>query len=175
VVNKKLSFQPLVCRTAYVHGVPTTFLSTILLVKATPTKAEHGNIQFLPLTLYHKNKMIKNYWLTNILQFDNEDMVNYQLSSVYLEGTGYNEYTKLNLNNYEEHLLERRKDRDTSLEGYRPIYIHDLIFKSEISKNIITINFIKNGVAGYYVSEKLKNEIEEAGCIGIEFEAVEQG
>jgi hypothetical protein len=37
------------------------------------------------------------------------------------------------------------------------------------------INYIRNGGIGYYISEKLKNEIEEAGCTGIEFEPVEQG
>lgn len=31
------------------------------------------------------------------------------------------------------------------------------------------------GVAGYYVSEKVKKEIEEAGCTGIEFQPIEQG
>lgn len=135
---------------------------------------QHGNIQFLPLTLSHKSKSIKNYWLTNIIKFDNDEAVNYELSNVFLEGTGYKEYTKLNINNYEEHLFERRKDRDTYLQGYRSIYIHELIFKSNIINNIAIINFITNGGVGYYVSEKLKTEIEEAGCTGIVFEPVEQ-
>ena len=30
-----------------------------------------------------------------------------------------------------------------------------------------------NGGIGYYVSEKLKQEIEDAGCTGIEFQPVE--
>ena len=31
------------------------------------------------------------------------------------------------------------------------------------------------GAIGYYVSSYLKNEIEDAGCTGIEFEPVEEG
>jgi hypothetical protein len=138
-------------------------------------KYQHGNIQFLPLTLNYKKKNVSGYWLTNIISFDNEDAVNYPISSVFLEGKGYHEYCKLNINSYEEHLFKRRENRDTYLEGYHSIYIHELVFKENTAKNLVVINYIRNGGIGYYISEKLKNEIEEAGCTGIEFEPVEQG
>jgi hypothetical protein len=40
-------------------------------------KNSHGNIQFIPLTIYYKKKYLTNYWLTNILSFDNEKAINF--------------------------------------------------------------------------------------------------
>lgn len=135
---------------------------------------QHGNIQFLPLVMKQKSKDVKNYWLTNILSFDNELAVNYPLSNVLLEGCGYNEYIKVEINSYRQHVLERSKDRNISLDGYRSIYIHKLVFNKMINNNLVIVNYIANGVVGYFVSEKLKRKIEDSGCTGIDFEPVEQ-
>lgn len=45
----------------------------------------------------------------------------------------------------------------------------------KIKFSVLTIYLIHEGVAGYYVSEKVKREIEETGCTGIEFQPIEQG
>jgi hypothetical protein len=51
-----------------------------------------------------------------------------------------------------------------------------VINKLALKNKIIGSNFFLlegvNGSFGYYVSESLKNEIENAGCTGIQFEEV---
>ena len=47
------------------------------------------------------------------------------------------------------------------------------MFKKIINENVCTIERVRGG-AGYFVSEKLKAEIESAGCTGIEFQPIEQ-
>ena len=47
------------------------------------------------------------------------------------------------------------------------------MLQKNIEQDLILLIKVYGGIS-YYVSEKLKAEIEEAGCTGIEFEPVEQ-
>ena len=46
-------------------------------------KNSHENIHFIPLTIYYKKKYLTNYWLTNIISFDNEIAINYRESLIF--------------------------------------------------------------------------------------------
>ncbi len=143
-------------------------------LKSVLEKYNTGNVEFIPIKMQKGVRDIKGYWMTNILGFDNQECANYNLSTVFLKGKGYNEYIQMKIKDYHHHLEERSKERNIEQEGYWSIYIHKLVLSKSISNNLLIINFIKNGVIGYYVSEKLKKEIEDAGCMGIVFEPVEQ-
>jgi hypothetical protein len=134
-------------------------------LKAILEKNGHGNIQFIPITIYYKKKYLSDYWLTNILSFDNENGVNYKHSLIF-ERNGENKI--ITINNFEDF---RKKQNE--LIWPNNLFIEKLLFNKIIDEEVCTIERVRGG-AGYFVSEKLKQEIELAGCTGIEFLPIEQ-
>jgi len=130
-------------------------------------KNGHGNIQFIPITIYYKKKYLSDYWLTNILSFDNVNAVNYNHSRITVCNV-INEIQVVSINNYEDF-----RKIDNELVWPNNLFIDKLVFKKIIDENVCTIESIYGGV-GYFVSEKLKGAIESAGCTGIEFLPIEQ-
>ena len=128
-------------------------------------KNVHGNIQFIPITIYYKKKYLSDYWLTNILSFDNENGVNYKHSLIY-ERNGENKI--ITINNFEDFIKKQNE-----LIWPNNLFIEKLVFNKIIDEEVCTIERVRGG-AGYFVSEKLKQEIELAGCTGIEFLPIEQ-
>lgn len=128
-------------------------------------RSSHGNIQFIPLTIYYKKKYLTNFWLTNILSFDNENAVNYKHSLIF-ERNGENKI--ITVNNFEVFTKKQNE-----LVWPNNLFIEKLVFKKIINENVCTIERVRGG-AGYFVSEKLKAEIESAGCTGIEFYPIQQ-
>lgn len=110
----------------------------------------------MPIVIQHARKQVDGYWITNILDFDNEKTINYRLSEVVREGKGYNEFEKLDIVSYNQHLFERQKERNTYLNEFRPIVLRKLFFKNELELEFVMINFIREGGVGYDVSELLK-------------------
>lgn len=129
----------------------------------------------MPIVIQQARKQVDGYWITNILDFDNEKTINYRLSEVVREGKGYNEFEKLDIVSYNQHLFERQKERNTYLNEFRPIVLRKLFFKNELELEFVMINFIREGGVGYDVSELLKKILEEEGSTGIDFAPVLQG
>jgi hypothetical protein len=134
-------------------------------LKAILEKNGHGNIQFIPITIYYKKKYLSDYWLTNILSFDNENGVNYKHSLIF-ERNGENKI--ITINNFEDFIKKQNE-----LIWPNNLFIEKLVFNKIIVEEVCTIERVRGG-AGYFVSEKLKQEIESAGCTGIEFLPIEQ-
>jgi hypothetical protein len=128
-------------------------------------KNSHGNIQFIPITIYYKKKYLSDYWLTNILSFDNENVVNYKHSLIF-ERNGENKI--ITINNFEDF---RKKQNE--LIWPNNLFVEKLVLNKIIDEKACTIERVRGG-AGYFVSEKLKQEIESAGFTGIEFLPIEQ-
>jgi hypothetical protein len=128
-------------------------------------KNGHGNIQFIPITIYYKKKYLSDYWLTNILSFDNENVVNYKHSLIF-ERNGENKI--ITINNFEDF---RKKQNE--LIWPNNLFVEKLVLNKIIDEKACTIERVRGG-AGYFVSEKLKQEIESAGFTGIEFLPIEQ-
>ncbi|MCA6470832.1 MAG: hypothetical protein IM591_10575 [Chitinophagaceae bacterium] len=149
-----------------VHFTGSSFRLTISSrLKEILEKYSHGNIQFIPLTIYYKKKYLSGYWLTNILSFDNEIAVDYKHSLI-LERRGENKI--ISINDFEDF-----RNYQNKLIWPKHLFIEKLVFKKIVDANICTIERVSGGV-GYFVSEKLKEEIESAGCPGIEFQPIEQ-
>ncbi len=131
-------------------------------------KYSRDKLQYLPITVQHKEKKRKGYWLTNILDFDN-DKINYLKAEIVKRNYPLNNGFIIDVNNYSEYQKQK------SLTEYPySLYVRKIVLMSDLLENFIVLDNVYGGV-GYYVSEKLKAEIEEAGCTGIEFEPVEQG
>ena len=128
-------------------------------------KNGHGNIQFIPITIYYKKKYLSDYWLTNILSFDNENGVNYKHSLIF-ERNGENKI--ITINNFEDFIKKQNE-----LIWPNNLFVEKLVLNKIIDEKACTIERVRGG-AGYFVSEKLKQEIESAGCTGIEFLPIEQ-
>jgi hypothetical protein len=138
-------------------------------------KNSHGNIQFIPITIYYKKKYLSDYWLTNILSFDNAEVVNYNMSLVYLQYSGEKEHTYQEIKSYNEHLIARKKNAEAKPNIPAFTLIEKLYFKDSIRNNLCTVEYINIfPMSEYFVSENLKREIESAGCTGIEFLPIEQ-
>lgn len=151
-----------------VHFTGSSFRLTVSSrLKEILEKNSHGNIQFIPLTIYYKKKYLSGYWLTNILSFDNENAVDYKHSLIF-ERHFITKIKIISINCYEDF-----KQNEIKLEWPNNLFIDKLVFKNKIDYNFCTIENVSAGV-GYFVSEKLKEEIESAGCTGIEFHPIEQ-
>jgi|LakMenEpi08Jun12_1017391.scaffolds.fasta_scaffold04799_1 hypothetical protein len=149
-----------------VHFTGSSYRLTISSrLKEILEKNGHGNIQFIPITIYYKKKYLSDYWLTNILSFDNENVVNYKHSLIF-ERNGENKI--ITINNFEDF---RKKQNE--LIWPNNLFVEKLVLNKIIDEKACTIERVRGG-AGYFVSEKLKQEIESAGFTGIEFLPIEQ-
>jgi hypothetical protein len=132
-------------------------------------KYSHGNIQFIPLTIYYKRKYLSGYWLTNILSFDNEKAINFNQSIISVgDSVVLGQNAIISIDSYAEYNSILLK-----LEWPNSLFIEKLMLKKIVDENVCTIEWISGGV-GYFVSEKLKEEIESAGFTGIKFHPIEQ-
>ena len=136
-------------------------------LKAILEKNGHGNIQFIPITIYYKKKYLSDYWLTNILSFDNEKVINYSQSLIF-ECHFTTEIKMITIKDYKDF-----KQNEIKLEWPNNLFIEKVVFKSKVEQDFCTVERVSGG-AGYFVSEKLKQEIESAGCTGIKFLPIEQ-
>lgn len=137
-------------------------------LKSILEKYAQENIQFLPITLYHKKKYISYYWLTNIIKIGNEKL-NYEKSHIELQES-LTKISDITFKSYDDYL-----NYSKNLQWPNHLFITKLVLKKEISQHFFAIKDVYLGGIGYFISESLKEEIINAGCTGFEFEPVEQG
>lgn len=128
---------------------------------------QHGNIQFLPIILYHKKSYISGYWITNIINIDN-DKINFKVSEIYKTNYPSNDESLTIIRDYEDYKYQKEL-----LEYPFHFYIKKVVVQSNIKEQILTIENVYGGI-GYYISEILKQEIIDYNCTGIEFIPIEQ-
>lgn len=129
-------------------------------------------IQFFNINIVKKNENYNDYWLLNIYEFNSEfiDFANciiiYERKTKDYEITYQTEKVILGINSLEEfenHIKRTKEKLEITI-------IEKLALKEDIiNEDFFALRYVSGGT-GYYVSEKLKNEIESAGCIGIEFQ-----
>ena len=137
-------------------------------LKAILEKYHHPGLQFIETHITHKGQIYNNYWFTNHFIFDT-DKIDYDKSGIFLfNKLDFGFKFKLafpNENAFQDYLKK--------LEFPNTVRIEKPVFKT-LNNNLLIL-YPVNGAVGYYVSEQLKKEIEDAGCTGIDFEEVEQG
>lgn len=119
-----------------------------------------------------KNKEVhNNYWTLHFYEF-NDNFIDYKNSSIIYEKHAEDyensyriEKIKLDINSGEEldHHIKR------TIDNQETTTIKELRLNDNITENFFELKRVSGGI-GYFVSEKLKTEIEEAGCTGIEFQ-----
>nr|WP_314839376.1 DUF1629 domain-containing protein [uncultured Flavobacterium sp.] len=125
-----------------------------------------SGMQFFKAPIIQNDILINDYWLLNMYEFSNE-FVDFNKSTIY--------YRKYNPNEIEDFNIIHKK----SLEDFNgqikintmfdEFYLYSISIKPNIIDDFFQLNFTQK----YVVSEKLKKEIEDADCTGIEFQPIE--
>ena len=122
-----------------------------------------GSMQYFNTSVIYKGEEIEDYWLTNPFEFD-YDAVDFSRSTVTIEERMSTEPPKpITITSPGEFAELVEKVEETNLYPFIKT-VHFLPPK----KHFFVLRSVPGGV-GYYVSEKLKNQIEDAGCTGIRF------
>lgn len=147
--------------------------SLILLIsgkfKIILEKYREDGIQFFQNTVFQNGVEYSDYWVLNIYIINNE-LIDYRNSNVILRkkkkegGTCPTLISVKDIFNFEMEITKAQ----VNLES---LYIKNLVLKNT-TEDFFMLRYVEGGV-GYFVSEKLKKEIEEAGCTGIEFQPSE--
>lgn len=131
-------------------------------------KYSKKNIEFIPIKMIQKQKEIEGYWITNIIECTNPDVINF--SECQIKYWMVKNDQEIMVNNYHEFLTAKEK----LVEGDSSLFIYKLVLKQTAQDDLIILSSIKGGGVGYYISQNVKDEIQSLGCTGIDFELIEQ-
>lgn len=186
VYNEKIDFEPyLLDIELFANSKINDFImqggpiSSMLILsdklKLILEKYRDTGMQFFNINILRKNEKINNYWLLNMYEF-NQKFINFKESKIIYEkkdadfnvtySTRNIEISVNSIDGFNTYLEEAKQNIEI-------ITIRNLALKEDIiNEDFFALKYVSGGV-GYYVSEKLKNEIENAGCTGIEFQPSE--
>lgn len=128
------------------------------------------NVQFFKSCVFRDGTEYPNYWYMNVYVNSNE-YIDYRNSSVIHRKKKTGEYGTipliLNFDN-ESSFLSQKNIAIANIEAF---YIEKLQL-TNVKEDFFMLRDVEGG-AGFFVSEKLRKEIEDAGCTGIEFQPSE--
>lgn len=126
-------------------------------------------LQFFKSPIFYKESLIDNYWILNMYEVD-MNFIDLQKSIIVQrirKPEGGTTLIDAKFDSLESFISEIN---DKELEG--ELYFKNITIKENTHEDFFLLRYVEGG-AKYVVSEKLKKEIEEAGCTGIEFQPVE--
>jgi len=129
-------------------------------------KYRNTGLQFFETSIIKNDIQLHNYFSLNMYE-DNNELIDFSKTSII--------YRKYN----SDFIDEPKELIVNSLEGFKELLenrnmFDEITFKSIfISDNLHHDFFMIKHPVKYIVSEKLKQEIEDAGCSGIEFQPIE--
>lgn len=121
----------------------------------------HNGSQFIPLTLYAK-AVPMDYWLLHMVEPDMDEL-DYEKSEF--------EITTNTGRSLRPVSISDRASFDQARNSVAPkerVSISNVVIREDCTSDLLLIRYAFGG-AGFFVSEKIKNEIEAAGCTGIRF------
>ncbi|WP_027383095.1 imm11 family protein [Epilithonimonas caeni] len=133
------------------------------------TKTGRGQVQFFNSPIIYKDSFINEYWIVNSVKSYSK-FIDIKKSTLLIrkrkeEGGTYLE--NIYFDSFNDLVTYIGKNE---LEG--KIFFSKIYMNSDFKEDFFVLNYIDGGIK-YLVSEKLKQEIEEAGCTGIEFQPSE--
>lgn len=131
-------------------------------------KNNYKDVQFFPIGIYKNDSNIGNYWFMRFYKVSLEN-INFNNSEVWEYEHTFHKIAEHKVSSKEEFL-----SLSNSLVYPRTIHILTVALQSNISDDSFALNFIMRGGIGYFVSEKLKKEIEKANCTGIIFKDINE-
>lgn len=125
-----------------------------------------NNAQFINSPVFYKHEL-QDYSLLHFYVFSFYNL-DFQRSEIWKMKSLWDKESMLQLKNDNDLLL--------AIEKYQyplGVKIDQVVIKTDVSEHFFTLHHVYGGV-GYYVSEKLKNAIEQAGCTGLRFLGVNE-
>ncbi|UPQ80067.1 hypothetical protein M0M57_04345 [Flavobacterium azooxidireducens] len=182
--NEKIDFQPYLLdielfpnsnvNDLIMDGGP---ISTKLIIsgklKSIIEEYRKSGMQFFNINILKKNEVFSDYWILNMYEFNQEFIDFSKCKIIYQEKEADFEVSYLInekvvfISNQDEFyaLIKKARIKDEI------IWIEKLELNN-VNEDFFILKYVNGGV-GYFVSETLKQEIEDAGCTGIEFQPVE--
>jgi len=127
--------------------------------------------EFINCPIIKNDKEYSDYWIFNGCSFSQE-LIDFQNSLIKYEKQADDFKTT-----YETKMVFLSIDNLNEFEGYIKVALEKTevvtieklaLNESEITEDFFMLRYVFSGM--YFVSDKLKQEIEEAGCTGIEFQ-----
>jgi hypothetical protein len=131
-------------------------------------------MQFFNINILKKGEVLSDYWILNMYEFNQEFIDFSKCKIIYRKKDDDFEVTfsaknlEIKVNNIKEFndYIEKAKEK------METITIEKLSLTDNLSEDFFILKYVFGGI-GYYVSERLKQELEDAGCTGIEFQPIE--
>lgn len=130
-------------------------------------KYNQTDLQYFPMTVIYKQIELKGYWITNPYHFKME-VINFKDSIIEVYGQGNIKIRDVQINDLEDFDMARKK-----IKLPHGLGIKTLVLKENIPYDFFVLSWVQGGV-DYFVSERLKYEIEDAGCTGMVFTKPEE-
>lgn len=126
-------------------------------------------MQFFNITLMKKSITYNNFWLLNMYEFNQEyiDFKNCEIIQRMKKDGGGTTPVQLDI----ENVIEFENAIEKAKEKLETITIEKISLEKG-EEHFFTLRNVAGGI-GYFVSETLKQKIEDAGCTGIEFQPIE--
>lgn len=126
-------------------------------------------VQFFKSPIIYKDELMDDYWIVNSTKSYSK-FIDIKKSTLLIrkrkeEGGTYLE--NLHFENYNELISFIFKNQ---LEG--KVFFSEIHMNSHFKSDLFVLNYVEGGII-YIVSEKLKQDIEDAKCTGIEFQPTE--
>jgi len=136
------------------------------LLKKILDKTGSAGLQFFPTNLIDKSSTVPGYWIVTTFAYD-YGAIDFSASRFSIHELGANRIS-IEIANANEFLSI------VNQTAYpKGISIDTLFFLPDLKADLLLLRYVYGGV-GYFVSEKLKKEIEDAGCTGIVFTKPEE-
>ncbi|MEO6173616.1 MAG: DUF1629 domain-containing protein [Flavobacterium circumlabens] len=153
------------------------FLSKILIksnLKSILEKKRTSGLQFFKSPVIYQEKIIDDYYILNMYETNN-DLLDIKNCRIQYHKKADDYETTYNTNN--EYLIFENFENFNSflniaITNNEFFFIDKISLKDGIKEDFFMLKNVQGGTK-YVVSEKLKKEIEEANCTGVEFQPVE--
>ena len=177
----KINYEPILAKAILMKkAIPTDLISAgmsgfslkLLIsgkLKSILEKQQNIGMQFFKSAIIFKENEIEDYWVVNPYDFDYE-YIDFSMSKVFLMKNVFERKEELSIKSFDEFLENR--DKIEKLGYPYSILIEKIKLVDILNKDFLIFQNVEGGLK-YIVSEKLKKEIEDAGCTGIEFQPTE--
>ena len=176
---KKIDFEPIVStpilyakskKTDLIEKLGIGFSHRLVIsgkLKNILKQYRNDGFQYFQCPIFHKGVEDKAYWIMNVFK-TNEEYINYKESEIKWERMRMGSGPKYGIVKIVS-LRDFNKKKEFHRKNHEYLYVKRIVLKEQVKDDFFVLNHIEGGL-GYFVSEKLKQEIEEAGCTGIEFQ-----
>jgi hypothetical protein len=138
-------------------------------LKSVLEKSRKSGLKFYKSPIIYAEKIIEDYWILNPYEI-NMEFIDFKNSDIFLMEGVFDKLQKIQILNLDDYESEKKRIEEM---GYpNNISIEKIQLKNDITEDFFVLLNVE-GYVKYIVSEKLKKEIEDAGCTGIEFQPIE--